>query len=175
MKLSNFMGLAATVLMVSLQANAVDETKQLDITAEVFDCLGNMTKVGDYFVTNILGELEETKAVAESEVGGIFPPGSLVSLIPDEVMVKHKEGWNPQTNDWEFFLLNIEGSDVSIADRGTDDVINKFDGNCLTCHQLARPEWDFICGTDHGCAPLPVTREQISAIQNSDSRCEMKD
>ena len=126
-------------------------------------------------MANILGNLEQTKQVAESATGGIFPAGSIVSLIPDEVMVKHNEGWNPETNDWEFFLLTMNGKQATITDRGTTDVINKFQGNCLTCHQLAEPQWDFICGTGHGCAPLPVTREQIHAIPMSDSRCEMKD
>lgn len=174
MKLSKLIGITAAMLMTSVQVHAVDESKQLDISAAIFDCLGEMSKVGEYFVSNILGNLEQTEAVAKSDVGGMFPPGSVVSLIPDEVMVKHNKGWNPATNDWEFFLLSIDGQDVSIADRGTTDVINRFAGNCLTCHQLARPEWDFVCGTDHGCAPLPVTREQIHAIQQGDSRCEMK-
>lgn len=175
MRITKLLAMAAMLWAASTAANAVDQTKQLDITSDDFDCLGEMSRVGEYFVANILGNLEQTKQIAQSPTGGKFPPGSVVSLIPDEVMVKHQEGWNPETNDWEFFLLTMQDKQVTITDRGTTDVINKFQGNCLTCHQLARPEWDFICGTGHGCAPLPVTREQIHAMQRSDTRCEMKD
>jgi hypothetical protein len=119
--------------------------------------------------------LNATQAIAASENGGIYPPGSVISLVPTEVMVKHNEGWNPQTNDWEFIELNISASGSEIAARGTTDVVNRFGGNCFGCHQLARPEWDLICGTDHGCAPLPIDRETIISIQNSDPRCVRED
>jgi uncharacterized protein (DUF1330 family) len=40
-----------------------------------------------------------------------------VTLVPNEVMIKHLEGWNPGTNDWEFFLLDVsaEGSKILVA------------------------------------------------------------
>jgi hypothetical protein len=134
-----------------------------------------MTQVGEFFVANLLGDLDATVAVASSSEGGKYPPGSMVSLIPSEVMVKHQEGWNPETNDWEFFELSVSSTGSKIAVRGTTEVVNQFGGNCFGCHQLARPEWDLICGTDHGCAPLPISREQIHGIQSSDPRCEMKE
>lgn len=154
-------------------AYAQDETKQLDVTAALFDCITQMSKAasGNFFVDNILGDLEATQAVADSETGGSYPPGSVVSLIPTEVMVKHNPGWNPATNDWEFIELNVSESGSEIAVRGTTDVVNRFGGNCFGCHVMARPEWDLICGSDHGCAPLPITRETIVGIQNSDPRC----
>ena len=103
------------------------------------------------------------------------PAGSMGSLIPSEGMVKHQDGWNPETNDWEFFELSVSEMGSKIAVRGTTEVVNQFGGNCFGCHTLARAEWDLICGTGHGCAPLPITREQIHAMQNSDPRCEMKE
>jgi len=126
---------------------------------------------GDFFVDNILGNLEATVAVANSETGGEYPVGSLVSLIPSEVMIKHEAGWNAETNDWEFFELAVSEQGSEIGVRGTTEVINQFGGNCFGCHQLARPEWDLICGTGHGCAPLPFDKETIANIQNSDPRC----
>ena len=167
--------LMGSALLIAGQAFTADTSKQLDITDASFDCLGAMTQVGDFFVSNLLGDLDSTVEAASSSIGGQYPVGSIVSLIPAEVMVKHQEGWNPATNDWEFFELSLSATGSKIAVRGTTEVVNQFGGNCFGCHQLARPEWDLICGTDHGCAPLPISREQIHGMQNSDPRCEMKE
>ncbi len=163
--------LAGAALLLAGQAMTADNSKQIEVSDASFNCLTAMTQVGEYFVDNLLGNLDATVAVAQSANGGKFPPGSVVSLIPSEVMVKHQEGWNPATNDWEFFELKVSPEGSSIAVRGTTEVVNSRGGNCFGCHNLARPEWDLICGTDHGCAPLPVTREQIRAIQSGDPRC----
>lgn len=159
------------------QSNSQDKAKQLDVTEALFKCLTEMTRssTGAYFVDNILGDVAATVAVANSETGGEYPVGSLVSLIPTEVMIKHQPGWNPATNDWEFFELNVSEAGSEIAVRGTTEVVNRFGGNCFGCHTLARPEWDLICGTDHGCAPLPIDRETIANIQNGDPRCLKED
>lgn len=166
--------LLGAALLLAGQAFTADSTKQLDIDEDSFDCLGAMTKVGDFFVANLLGNLDATVAVASSVNGGEYPAGSMVSLIPSEVMVKHQQGWNPETRDWEFFELSVSNTGSKIAVRGTTEVVNQFGGNCFGCHQLARPEWDLICGKGHGCAPLPITDEQIHAMQNGDPRCVMK-
>lgn len=167
--------LLGSALLLAGQAFTADSSKQLDITEDSFDCLGAMTQVGEFFVSNLLGNLDATVAVASSETGGKYPVGSMVSLIPTEVMVKHQEGWNPETSDWEFFELSVSETGSKIAVRGTTEVVNRFGGNCFGCHQLARTEWDLICGTGHGCAPLPITREQIHAMQGADPRCVMKE
>lgn len=155
------------------QSNSQDSSKQLDVTEALFKCLTEMTRssTGAFFVDNVLGDIDATLAVANSATGGEYPAGSLVSLIPTEVMIKHEPGWNPTTNDWEFFELNVSEQGSEIKVRGTTEVINQFGGNCFGCHTLARPEWDLICGTGHGCAPLPIDRETIAAIQNGDPRC----
>ena len=142
-----------------------------EITAETFGCLTDMTLVRGFFVANLLGDLEATLGIANSAEGGVYPPGSVVQLVPTEVMVKRAAGWSPETNDWEFFELDVSAEGSSFRGRGTTDVINRFGGNCLDCHILAEPQWDMICETDHGCAPIPITREQITAIQNADPRC----
>lgn len=151
---------------------AADDSKQIEVDDDTFACLADMESAGAFFVANLLGDLDATLAVANSETGGSYPAGSVVSLVPQEVMIKHNEGWNPETNDWEFFELNVseEGSEIKV--RGTTEVVNQFGGNCFGCHTLARPEWDLICGTGHGCAPLPIQREQILAIQGADPRCK---
>ena len=165
--------LLTSAILINSHSYSQDTDKQLDLTATLFKCLTEMSKssAGDFYVDNILGDIEATVAVANSTTGGVYPPGSVVSLIPSEVMVKHQEGWNPPTNDWEFIELNLTDGEAAFAARGTTEVVNQFGGNCFGCHQLARPEWDLICGTDHGCAPLPVSREMLLGMQASDPRC----
>ncbi|PCJ22591.1 MAG: hypothetical protein COA96_13970 [SAR86 cluster bacterium] len=164
-------------LLIITQSNSQNSEKQLDVTADLFKCLTEMARVGSgvFFVDNLLGDLDGTMSVANSDNGGVYPAGSVISLVPTEVMIKHNEGWNPETNDWEFIELNVSESGSEIVGRGTTDVINRFGGNCFDCHKLARPEWDLICGISHGCAPLPITREAIAGIQNSDPRCMRED
>lgn len=156
------------VTAVSLQAHA-DEP--LEISDDTFRCLAEMTPVGDFFVDNLLGDVEATIAVAQSESGGRYPVGSVIQLVPSEVMVKHPEGTSPATNDWEFFELSVSAEKSHIAKRGFEDVVNRFGGTCLDCHLLAEPQWDLVCGTGRGCAPLPLTRPMITAIQKTDPRC----
>ncbi len=159
------------------QSNSQDQDKQLDVTEDLFKCLTEMTRssTGAFFVDNMLGDIDATLAVANSETGGEYPAGSLISLVPSEVMIKHDAGWNEATNDWEFFELTVSAAGSEIAVRGTTEVVNQFGGNCFGCHMLATPEWDLICGTGHGCAPLPIDRETIANIQNSDPRCMKED
>lgn len=159
------------------QSSSEDASKKLSVDETTFRCLTDMekTELGAYFVDNVLGNIDDTLAIANSPDGGEFPAGSVISLVPSEVMVKHEAGWNEATNDWEFFELNVSSEGSTIVTRGTTEVINQFGGNCFGCHMLARPEWDLICGSDHGCAPLPITREVIMNIQNSDPRCVNKE
>ncbi|MGH8177779.1 MAG: hypothetical protein ACREV5_16105 [Steroidobacter sp.] len=131
-----------------------------------------MTPVRGFFVTNLLGDIEDTVKIANSPNGGRYPPGSLIQLVPTEVMIKHQDGWNPATNDWEFFELDVTGAGSKVKVRGATEVVNRFGGNCFACHAAAKPEWDLVCEKDHGCAPLPITTERIVAIQKADPRCK---
>lgn len=164
--------LSASILIIG-QSSSQDASKEVEIPEGAFRCLTAMEKseLGIYFVDNVLGNLQGTLDVANSDVGGDFPAGSLISMVPTEVMLKHNEGWNEATDDWEFFELNVSAEGSEIISRGTTDVINRFGGNCFGCHTLAREEWDLICSDNHGCAPLPITRDVIANIQNTDPRC----
>jgi hypothetical protein len=144
---------------------------ELSIDASSFMCLEKMTAIRHFFVDNLLGDLEATIAVAESTDGGVYPPGSVVQLVPTEVMVKHRPGWNAATRDWEFFELDVSAEGSSIHKRGFVDVVNKFGGNCFACHVKAEPKYDLICEQEHGCDPIPITREMIAGIQQADPRC----
>ena len=165
-------GLIAGFALTAIGVFADDgPASEVQITADTFDCLANMTPVRHFYVDNLLGDVEATLAVANSADGGKYPPGSVVQLVPTEVMIKHGEGWNVATRDWEFFELDVSGDGSSIRNRGFVDVVNRFGGNCFGCHIKARPEWDLICEKDHGCDPIPVTAEQILQVQQTDPRC----
>jgi len=158
---------AAQLKAQSDQLIAVDET--------TFDCITEMTPVRGFFVDNLLGDLDATLAVANSANGGTWPTGSMVQLVPTEVMIKQPEGTSPATNDWEFFELAVSAEGSEIVTRGFTDVVNRFGGNCLGCHVKAEPQWDMICETGHGCDPIPLTREMLTAIQQNDPRCSRPD
>jgi hypothetical protein len=144
--------------------------EDLDMTAEDFPNIQTMTKVDSYFVANQLGHLDEALAVARSPKGGVFPVGTLIQLVPQEAMVKRRAGWNKATRDWEFFFLDVSPEGTKIVTRGADDVVNRFGGNCASCHLAADEKWDLICKDDHGCEPLPIGDDVILGIQLADPR-----
>lgn len=139
--------------------------------AEDFKCIRDMHPVRGFFVDNLLGDLEATIAVAESETGGVYPPGSVVQLVPGEAMVKREAGFSAETKDWEFFELDVSPAGAVITVRGTHEAVNQFGGNCLECHAKAEAQWDLICEQTHGCDPIPLTAVMTKAIQNTDPRC----
>jgi len=142
-----------------------------DIDANSFRCITKMTPVRHFYVDNLRGDLDATLAAANSAKGAIYPPGSVLQLIPTEVMVKRNSGFDATTHDWEFFFLDVSKDGTRINKRGTTDVVNQLGGNCFECHRTAAPQWDLVCETDHGCAPLSVTPAMIRALQRTDPRC----
>lgn len=145
---------------------------ELVITDSSFSCIRDMNRVRTLYVSNLLGNDDATIAVAESKNGGEYPVGSVVQLVPTEVMVKRKKGFNVATKDWEFFELTVSKEGSKIDKRGFADVVNRFGGNCFACHIKAEPKWDLICETGHGCDPIPLTPDMISVIQKTDPRCK---
>jgi hypothetical protein len=141
------------------------------ISADKFGCIRDMTPVRGFYVDNLEGNLEGTVAVASSPDGGTYPPGSVVQLVPTEVMVKRAPGFNPATRDWEFIELDVSAEGSAIRARGFADVVNRFGGNCFACHVKAQPQWDMICEQNHGCDPIPLTPVMVRAVQKTDPRC----
>jgi hypothetical protein len=149
-----------------------DAGPDLDMQASDFDCILSWPKVGDYRITNKLGDLSGALAIANASDGGVFPVGTVVQLIPNEAMVKRYVGFNASSDDWEFFNLSTSASGTTINQRGGGDSVTNFTGSsCLTCHSGAAPQWNMICGTTHGCNPLPISEATIQSIQNGDPRC----
>jgi hypothetical protein len=142
-----------------------------NIDAKSFHCIREMTQVRQFYVDNVLGNLDATLAVANSATGGTYPAGSVIQLIPGEAMVKRDRGSNPTTHDWEFFQLGVSKDGTEIQKRGFAEVANPL-GSCFGCHVQARPQWDLVCELDHGCAPISVTRAMIGALQRTDPRCK---
>jgi hypothetical protein len=138
--------------------------------ADDFRNIHTMTPVRGFFIDNRLGHLDEAIAVANSPDGGEYPVGTIIQLVPQEAMVKRREGFSKATNDWEFFFLSVSAEGTVIEVRGTDEVVNRFGGNCASCHSLAEPEFDFVSEQDHGCDPLPIGRDLIMAVQEADPR-----
>jgi hypothetical protein len=160
---------SVVVLMTAELGHAADDALKID--ARSFGCITKMTPVRHFYVDNLRGQIDATVAAAKSSTGAVYPPGSVVQLIPGEAMVKRDKGFNPATRDWEFFELDVSKEGTQIRKRGFADVVNRFGGNCFACHITARPEWDLICEADHGCVPIPVTRAMIGALQRTDPRC----
>jgi hypothetical protein len=159
--------LCGVVLLLSV--GVVNAT---DIDAKSFRCITTMTPVRQFYVDNLQNNLDGTLAAAKSTTGAVYPPGSVIQLIPGEAMVKRDKGFNTATHDWEFFELDVSKGGTQIRKRGTVDVVNRFGGNCFGCHAPAAAQWDLVCETNHGCAPIPVTRAMIRALQRTDPRCE---
>jgi hypothetical protein len=159
-------------LLFASCANAADTPEgQIKVDDSSFKCITEMTPVKHFYVDNLLGNLEATVAVAKAG-SGEYPVGSVLQLMPNEVMVKHGKGFSPATRDWEFFWIDVSKEGQKIFTRGFADVNNRFGLNCFTCHVKAKPEFDFVCENDHGCDPIAVTRAMFGALQRTDPRCK---
>jgi hypothetical protein len=147
----------------------------IPVSDKSFGCIRHLKPVRGFFVGNLIGNLTGTLQVARSPDGGVYPPGSVIQLVPTEVMVKQPKGFNEATHDWEFFELNVSKEGTSINKRGFAEVVNRFGGNCFACHIKAQSKWDFVCETGHGCDPIPLTGPILKALQHTDPRCPGSD
>ena len=155
----------------SYAATPAAASAAITIDEESFSCIREMTPVRHFYVDNLLGDIEGTLAAANSPEGAVYPIGSVVQLVPTEVMVKREPGTFMATGDWEFFELEVNESVSTIAKRGFVDVVNRFGGNCFAYHAPAKEKWDFICEAGHGCEPIPINHKMTGALQRSAPRC----
>jgi len=173
MKIGIFVpALIAIALAVTSSASG---SKPVPVTDKSFGCISALHPVRGFFVGNLTGDLEGTLKVANSPTGGVYPVGSVIQLVPTEVMVKQPKGFNDITHDWEFFELNVSKDGTTINKRGFAEVVNRFGGNCFGCHLKADAKWDFVCETGHGCDPIPLTEPMLKALQHTDPRCPGSD
>jgi hypothetical protein len=163
---------AISVLLVGpAMAAATAAPASFPISDASFKCITEMTHVRHFYVDNLAGNLDATVKVAQAGTGD-YPVGSVLQLVPNEVMVKREKGFNAVTHDWEFFDLNISPTSSTIRVRGFQDVNNRFGGNCFNCHVKARAGFDLVCDNNHGCDPVPFTRAMSGALQRTDPRCK---
>ena len=145
----------------------------LAITEKSFGCLLDLPKVRNTRIQNPDPEKlkEAIRIFRDSVPDKEYPKGTILQLIPTEAMVKHDRAAFPNTNGWEFFALKVSADGTTILDRG-DKVLNtSLKKPCLDCHSPA-VKFDFVCEKKHGCAPIPVTDQQIAAMQSADPRCK---
>jgi hypothetical protein len=156
---------------VILLSPAAAVSHPFTISEQSFRCITEMTHVRHFYVDNLAGNLKGTVKAAQSTTGATYPAGSVLQLVPTEVMVKREKGFNAVTHDWEFFELDVSKEGSKIRTRGFVEVNNRFGGNCFGCHVKARPEWDLVCDNSHGCDAIPITRGMSGALQRTDPRC----
>jgi hypothetical protein len=170
---STLLALLATMCLLVAAAQAADSASEAKVKVDdnSFKCITDMTPVRHFYVDNLLGNVDATVAVAKAGKGD-YPEGSVLQLMPNEVMIKQQKGFNPETRDWEFFFIDVDKNGSKIFRRGFTEVNNRLGLNCFACHTLAKPEFDLVCEQDHGCAPIPVTRAMFGALQRTDPRCK---
>lgn len=169
--------MAARAIVLGLLAagvfgSSVAADPAVKVSDDSFKCITQMTKVRHFYVDNLHGPaaLKRTVAVAESGRGD-YPEGSVVQVMPNEVMIKQQKGYSPATRDWEFVWIDVDKNGSKIFTRGFAETNNRFGLNCFACHAKARQEFDLICESDHGCDPIPVTKAMFTALQRTDPRC----
>jgi hypothetical protein len=169
-----FGALRSCVMVVVLMGPAMaapPAPSSFPISDSSFKCITQLTHVRHFYVDNLVGNLDGTVKVAQTGVG-TYPVGSVLQLVPTEVMVKREQGFNATTHDWEFFELNVSADGSTIRTRGFQEVNNRFGGNCFNCHVKAHAEFDLVCDNTHGCDPIPITRAMSGALQRTDPRCK---
>jgi hypothetical protein len=152
------------------EVEEVIDYSDFEPSASDFGCILDMTPVRRFYLTNLLGMVDESVAVARGEAPLPYPVGTLIQLFPAEAMVKRAPGFSDETADWEFYFLENTASGSTIQTRGAEETVNAFGGNCFGCHEPARDN-DFVCELDHGCEPLNIPFSLIQAAQDSDVRC----
>ncbi|HEX5229271.1 MAG TPA: hypothetical protein VFW44_16260 [Bryobacteraceae bacterium] len=160
-------------LILGLYLVATLSADDVVITAKSFGCVLDLPKVRNTRIQNPDPEKlkEAIRIFRDSVPNQDYPKGTILQLIPTEAMVKHDRADFPKSNGWEFFALKVSADGTTIVDRG-DKVINaSLKKPCLDCHAPGA-KFDFVCEKNHGCAPIPVTDQQIAAAQAADPRCK---
>src|SRR5215472_7318384 len=110
---------AVMSLFAAVYAQAADKTSEpkVKVDDKSFKCITDMTPVRHFYVDNLLGNVAATVAVATAGKGD-YPEGSVLQLMPNEVMIKQQQGFNPETRDWEFFYIDVDKNGSKIFARG---------------------------------------------------------
>ncbi len=156
--------------------NGPSGDEDIDMTGDDFGCIAEWDKVSGFRINNLLGHLPEALEVANSASGGEYPVGTVLQHLPTEAMVKRREGFSPETGDWEFFLLQVNGTTTTISERGTTEIQTSMGQTCISCHSMVAPEFDLVCNTwaDNagGNCGFNFDDAMLDMQINNDSRCQ---
>ena len=83
------LGIGVAVLLATVPGQAADADV---IDATSFRCITSMTPVRHSYVDNLRGDLAAIVAASNSPTGAVYPPGSVIQLIPGEATVKRDRG-----------------------------------------------------------------------------------
>jgi hypothetical protein len=160
-------------LVLYLYAAVTLSADSVVISEKSFGCLLEMPKVRNTRIQNPDPDKlkEAIRIFRDSVPDKEYPAGTILQLIPTEAMVKHDRATFPNTNGWEFFALQVSAAGTTIQDRGEKVLNTSLKKPCLGCHSPAA-KFDLVCEKGHGCAPIPVTDQQIATIQAADPRCK---
>lgn len=84
--------------------------------------------------------------------GGAYPVGTMIAKHSYNgagdaheytAMVKQESGFNSSAGDWEWFVLNADGTVATDGDGNEMRGANLFDGMCLNCHAFASTDYVF--------------------------------
>jgi hypothetical protein len=171
----------AVALLLAAVASSV-AAKEYVITEADFQCLTDWPKPEGH-KTRIFNRgkrrlKKAIKVLRKGKPGKRYPVGTILELVPPlpalnflgEAMVKREKGFNPEGNDWEFFVLGVNAdSSTRIEKRGKGEVAN-IGLPCQTCHSAANA-FDLVCESGRGCIPLNLTPDLIEKVQSLDPRC----
>lgn len=127
------------------------------------------TEVDGSRIWNPLGAQDRAVDHARQKNLGAYPIGTVIQLFPDEVSVKRGRGFSPETNDWEFLIVDVSTGSSIITARGTTEIRN-VGGTCIGCHGGAEP-FDYACFTNSGCGSLPFFIDTNVVPDEEDPRC----
>jgi hypothetical protein len=155
----------AALLLMPAAAGEKRSAKNFQVEPADLDCILGWTQVRNFRITNVLGRKKLEKAIKTAErQRGRYPVGTIIQLIPFEVMVRHRRKFSPETRGWEFLTLrgfrrfqlelDPDTGEPIIDTQGTTEVTNFLGGNCLGCHSKAATRFDLVCERDHGCDSL---------------------
>ena len=141
-----------------------------DTPDALLSCIANGTKVRHTYIQHAdPTRLKEAVRLFETRASDAdYPEGTIVRVIPQEAMVKRSKAAFPKTNGWEYFALAVTPQGTTVRGRG-EEASNRI-GTCQSCHAGAAKS-DYLCGAGPGCAPVPLTEEQVALLQANDPRC----
>jgi hypothetical protein len=81
-----------SIALIAILVSKIGYAQTVEVNDDSFKCLTEMSPVRGFFVDNLLGDLQSTLDAAETVNGAVYPVGSVVQLVPTEVMVKRERG-----------------------------------------------------------------------------------